>query len=69
MGRRCASIGIACAPRHGVDRDELPEQADASMYVVKQTGKNNYAMAMANDEPRRGRPLKLCLFVWPDPER
>ncbi|WP_166425131.1 sensor domain-containing diguanylate cyclase [Paraglaciecola sp. 20A4] len=40
-----ASIGIACAPLHSIDREELLRMADASMYEVKRTGKNNYAMA------------------------
>jgi len=42
-----ASIGIACAPRDGTDRATLIELADASMYEVKRTGKNNFAMAVA----------------------
>jgi diguanylate cyclase (GGDEF)-like protein len=40
-----ASIGIACAPLHDVDRINLLEMADTSMYEVKRTGKNTYAMA------------------------
>ncbi|MCW5643152.1 MAG: diguanylate cyclase [Rhodoferax sp.] len=41
-----ASIGIACAPHHGEDREALLEMADAGMYEVKRTGKNNYAMGL-----------------------
>ncbi|WP_342805950.1 sensor domain-containing diguanylate cyclase [Alteromonas sp. M12] len=40
-----ASIGIACAPIHSLDRVTLLDMADASMYKVKRTGKNTYAMA------------------------
>lgn len=41
-----ASIGIACAPLHDIDRINLLEMADISMYEVKRTGKNTYAMAV-----------------------
>ncbi|MEP4890742.1 MAG: diguanylate cyclase [Aliiglaciecola sp.] len=40
-----ASIGIACAPIHSNDRVTILDMADTSMYKVKRTGKNTYAMA------------------------
>ena len=39
------SIGIAHAPRHGKTRDKLLFAADTAMYLVKQSGKNNYIFA------------------------
>jgi diguanylate cyclase (GGDEF)-like protein len=33
-----ASIGIACAPDHGHDVDELVQRADVAMYVAKERG-------------------------------
>lgn len=42
-----ASVGIACAPRHGVTADALIHQADVAMYLVKRTGKQTFAMAWA----------------------
>lgn len=44
-----ASIGIACFPDHGTDRDSLLAAADLAMYRVKQSGKNHFAFA---DEAR-----------------
>lgn len=41
-----ASIGIACTPLHGMVREDLFDAADASMYDVKRTGKNNFAMGI-----------------------
>lgn len=40
-----ASIGIACAPVHGTARDILLATADASMYKVKRSGKNDFTVA------------------------
>lgn len=40
-----ASVGIACMPRHGGDRQSVTAAADLAMYEVKRTGKNNFAMA------------------------
>ncbi len=41
-----ASLGIACFPRHGLDRRHLVHAADAVMYEVKRSGKNGFAMAL-----------------------
>lgn len=41
-----ASIGIACSPLNGNELDYLITMADKSMYEVKRTGKNNYALAI-----------------------
>lgn len=40
-----ASIGIAVSPDHGTDPGVLQAAADAAMYGVKVSGKNNYAYA------------------------
>ncbi|WP_100658769.1 sensor domain-containing diguanylate cyclase [Alteromonas flava] len=40
-----ASIGIVCAPQHGTTLDSLLQQADSTMYKVKQRGRNNYLIA------------------------
>ena len=40
-----ASIGIACFPEDGTDPAQLLKQADAAMYTVKRSGKNNVAVA------------------------
>ena len=37
-----ASIGIAIYPKNGDTRDGLLAKADATMYAVKQGGKNAY---------------------------
>lgn len=37
-----ASIGIAIAPQHGTDTEELLKHADKAMYLTKQQGKNNF---------------------------
>jgi len=40
-----ASIGVAVAPDHGTDFDELIAKADAAMYVAKEQGRNRYRLA------------------------
>ena len=40
-----ASIGIAFYPEHGETPDELINQADGAMYVVKRKGENSYVIA------------------------
>ncbi len=42
-----ASMGIACFPRHGCSRRQLLQAADAAMYEVKRSGKNSFALAVA----------------------
>ena len=42
-----ASIGIAMYPEHGSTPGTILQAADAAMYRVKQSGKNNYAFADA----------------------
>jgi diguanylate cyclase (GGDEF)-like protein len=41
------SIGIACAPDDGVERDHLLDQADRAMYVAKERGRNRVCAARA----------------------
>ena len=45
------SIGIAIYPDHAGSAEELLKQADIAMYVVKEGGKNNYAMSSADTTP------------------
>ena len=40
-----ASLGAACAPRHGITAEVLIHQADVAMYEVKRTGKHAFAIA------------------------
>lgn len=44
-----ASIGIALAPKDGLDLDKLYEKADKALYQVKKQGKNNYAIYQVED--------------------
>jgi diguanylate cyclase (GGDEF)-like protein len=37
-----ASVGIAIAPRHGLEADELLRKADAALYRCKLEGRGNY---------------------------
>lgn len=37
-----ASVGIAIFPEHGLDLSTLRANADAALYAVKQSGRNNY---------------------------
>ncbi|MFG6446686.1 diguanylate cyclase domain-containing protein [Roseateles sp. BYS180W] len=50
-----ASIGIACAPHSGLSRPALMRAADMTMYEVKRTGKNAFAMAWDNTLHRPGK--------------
>lgn len=44
-----ASIGISLYPEHGSDAGTLVNRADKAMYVVKQTGKNGFAVYQEGD--------------------
>ena len=46
-----ASLGLACAPRDGVNFDALYAVADAAMYAMKQAGKNRVGMAAEGVQP------------------
>src|SRR5207247_5288039 len=37
-----ASIGIALAPQHGVDLDQILKNADLAMYAAKSAGRRTY---------------------------
>ncbi len=39
-----ASIGIAMAPEHGVEPDELLKRADLALYSVKSSGRNDFRL-------------------------
>ena len=39
-----SSLGIAFYPEHGSDADQLIKCADAAMYSIKRSGKNNYSI-------------------------
>lgn len=43
--RITASLGIACFPEHGQDKDQLIQKADEAMYRVKGKGKNGVELA------------------------
>jgi diguanylate cyclase (GGDEF)-like protein len=43
--RVSASVGISLFPDHADDAEALRRAADAAMYVVKNSGRNNYAFA------------------------
>lgn len=40
-----ASIGMACAPQHALDAEQLLERADAAMYAAKAAGRNCWSIA------------------------
>lgn len=45
-----ASIGISCYPRDGEDLYTLIKSADANLYHVKSTGKNNFHLSTKNSQ-------------------
>ena len=40
-----ASIGVALAPNHGVEPDELIRLSDAALYEAKSAGRGDFRMA------------------------
>ncbi|MBF0110398.1 MAG: PAS domain S-box protein [Magnetococcales bacterium] len=44
------SIGMSCFPDHGFHADELIQQADQAMYIVKNTGRNAFAFFNGSSE-------------------
>jgi diguanylate cyclase (GGDEF)-like protein len=54
-----ASIGIALYPKDGNDAESLLNNADRSMYDVKQMGKNNFRFFSAEIEQSAQRRLQL----------
>ena len=48
-----ASIGVAISPQHGKDFETLFSHADAALYHVKRTGKNNHAIYKNNFKDNR----------------
>jgi predicted signal transduction protein with EAL and GGDEF domain len=58
-----ASIGIAMAPRDGLDRDRLLQHADLALYLVKTHGRNGYRFfdhALVTDR-QQYNPLHVVL--------
>jgi diguanylate cyclase (GGDEF)-like protein len=50
-----ASIGIAIAPDHGIDADELIRVADGAMYEAKRAGRNRVELASLDAATGPGR--------------
>jgi diguanylate cyclase (GGDEF)-like protein len=61
------SIGVACAPADGIERDQLLDQADRAMYVAKERGRNRvcgtralrYAAVRASEDDRSREATSL----------
>ena len=53
------SIGIACYPDHGTDRETLLKHADTAMYEAKRLGRSGYACYEAGLGERLQRRLSL----------
>jgi len=45
LGKVTISIGVACAPQHGYDMQELLRAADEALYRAKKTGRNRVLQA------------------------
>ena len=54
-----ASIGVSYYPSDGNSLNRLLEKADAAMYHVKETGKNNFANYRLDIEAKKTRRMKL----------
>lgn len=53
------SIGIAVAPAHGVDYDELMQHADSAMYAAKDMGRDTFAVHVGGLPNVRQEMLEL----------
>ena len=53
-----ASVGLACAPDHGVSADALMRHADMAMYKAKRAGLD-YAVYASEDDPYTAERLAL----------
>lgn len=53
------SIGIACAPEHGLEADKLISFADTAMYRAKSLGKNTYAVYSLEHDSQSIQRLKV----------
>src|SRR5437667_3394578 len=58
-----ASIGIALAPQHGVDLDQILKNADLAMYAAKSAGRRTYRFfqPMMDAQVRARRQLEMDL--------
>jgi EAL domain-containing protein (putative c-di-GMP-specific phosphodiesterase class I) len=54
-----ASVGVAAYPRDGSDADALVKNADAAMYLAKETGRNNFQVYTSELNARAGEWLDL----------
>ncbi len=57
-----ASIGIALAPQHGVDLDQILKNADLAMYAAKSAGRRTYRFF---EQEKKICRLKTCVLTPP----
>jgi diguanylate cyclase (GGDEF)-like protein len=55
-----ASIGIALAPQHGADLDQILKNADMAMYAAKSAGRRTYRFF----EPEMDTQVKAAYWKW-----